>query len=430
MTIVGSGVRRRSYASRGLPDRWLGWVEYDRRRGETKRPRVTTERATEREALAWVRYKIAEHATAPQSARAGGRETVGALLEDYYRHGVDVAAWSIRHRAVTRRAIDHYLKPLHHLRVADLLVEDVDELVAGLRRDRVSPHVIRRVRDALRAAFNYGIDRRRIPQGHNPAALADIPKVTRRPPKFIAPDQLGAFVAAVEHDWLGPLFVTSALLALRPSEAIGLRWSDVDLEAGTVAIHRTVQREPGKWKKGDGKKGAGGRYVEGPTKTHQERVLNIGPDLVALLEQHRRATREEIGHGWQPEDVVFPSPAGGYVYEDGANRRLKKLLAEAGLQPVTFYQLRHTGGTLRQFLGVPLGAIQEEMGHSSIAMTRRYAQVVESMKKGSADAVDAAFKAARQANSAPSGGTSGGTTPPTPLRRRRATPETRSVAGE
>ncbi|MGE0792541.1 MAG: tyrosine recombinase XerC, partial [Sandaracinaceae bacterium] len=221
MRIIGSGTRERDYSRRGLPNRWIGWVSYEDPRAKDGRRRQQSEFATEREAEAWVRFKVAENAVAPQAARAGGRETVGSLLEDYYRHGVEVADWSPRHRDNTRRILDGHLEPLHHLRVADLLVEDVDDLVAGLRARGISPHTLRQVRNALRAAFNFGIARRRIPQGHNPAALVEVTDTTRRPPKFVPPDRLGAFVEAVEGDWYGAFFLTTALLALRPSEAIG-----------------------------------------------------------------------------------------------------------------------------------------------------------------------------------------------------------------
>jgi|GEM_PF-5868458 len=435
--IIGSGTRERTYNRDGRSwTRFEAWVEYEHEEGEARR-RKRSDHETLREAEAWIRMKIAEDATDPAAAQDHGRVKVGTLLDDYLTHGETVAGWSPSHTANTKRLVARYLTPLRNRQARRLSPEDVDALMARMVREEVSPHSIRQTRNALRAAFNLAIRRRRLPQGMNPAALVDVPRTTRRSPSFVPPDQIAAFIAAVESDWLGAMYVSCALLALRPSEALALRWGDIDFDAGTVAIERSVHRVPGRRVKGQSTRDSGGEYVVRPTKTHQARTLHAPAWLLAQLKAHReRIKRAGLKAG--RTDLVFPAErTGDYVYEPHARDHLKELLEGTSLEAVTMYQLRHTGITLRGFAGVPLSVIQEEAGHSNINQTRRYQQLVDAQRKQSATALDALVNAAQEAHAASSdttsepsndrrtrtvGRTSGRTNRPTPIQRRRAKP--------
>ena len=112
-----------------------------------------------------------------------------------------------------------------------------------------------------------------------------------------------------------------------------------------------------------------------------------------VLEEHRRRQYEERlkAEAWEDEDLVFANTSGGPVYPKYALRRLQTLMKRAGLPKLTLYQLRHSGATLMLYMGVPLEQVQEALGHSTIAMTRQYAQVVDSMRRDTADRVGRAF---------------------------------------
>lgn len=101
--------------------------------------------------------------------------------------------------------------------------------------------------------------------------------------------------------------------------------------------------------------------------------------------------------------LVFTSRDGEPVYEAGVNRRLKIIVdrineqqrertigvAPEAIPRVTFYQLRHTGATWMLSTGVPEHELQAIMGHSSPAMTRRYAAVLKPQRRAAADRLDA-----------------------------------------
>jgi integrase len=77
----------------------------------------------------------------------------------------------------------------------------------------------------------------------NPLDAADPPRATAdgsREMKTWTAEQLQAFLSAVSAERLSPLWHTIAMTGMRRGEALGLRWSDVDLEAGRLAVRRAL----------------------------------------------------------------------------------------------------------------------------------------------------------------------------------------------
>ena len=243
----------------------------------------------------------------------------------------------------------------------------------------------------MSAALNLAIRRRLLPPGHNVARLAQGPELRQHRPNFLTPEIAAQLLAVLQHERLGALFSVSMLLALRPSEAIGLRWEDVDLEAGELHIRQSIQHEQG--------------YAVRQLKTESSARTIAIPEAVAELLRRHRLTQLEARvstSGWLDSGLVFTNTHGGPVYEAAANRTLRRVLDAAGLPRVKFYELRHTGATAMLALGVPLEQIQETLGHTTINTTRRYAKLLEPARRDAAARVNAFFGASL-------GGTSGGT---------------------
>ncbi len=109
--------------------------------------------------------------------------------------------------------------------------------------------------------------------------------------------QARAFIADTTADPLGLAFRIAVLRGLRRGEICGLRWCDIDLDAGTISVEQTVLQ-------------LGGRVVTGgrPKTTGSKRVVYLDAATVALLRQHRQAwlkTRLKASTAWQDWDLVF-----------------------------------------------------------------------------------------------------------------------------
>jgi len=158
----------------------------------------------------------------------------------------------------------------------------------------------------------------------NPADKVTPPKISNRPKGILNNDQLDTLMAAIDKDKLWhDFFYTELTTGLRRGELCGLKWEDFDSEAGTLNVCRTIRA------------GKGGTLEEGDTKTYAGTRIILLPHSTAQLLRERKgsASTEWIFPDFlRPERPTNPS---------GAYRRLKTLLAEAGLPDIRFHDLRH-----------------------------------------------------------------------------------------
>jgi len=266
-----------------------------------------------------------------------GRQTVAEYLDQWLEA-------KGRLRDTTRRSYgDHvglYLKPgLGHLRLTDLRELDVERLYAAMRelgRDQPpkSPVVdrllaarspvaaprplraatIRRVHATLMSALNSAVKRKRI--AFNPAAHVELASGRRpravvwtddrvaawlrtgaRPPVAVwTAQQAGAFLDVAAEHRLYPLFHLIAYRGLRRGEAVGLRWEDVDLDAGLIRISQQIVQLGWATAIGDPKSDSGARTV------------NLDAGTIAVLREWRGqqdAERRTWGRAWQQTGLVF-----------------------------------------------------------------------------------------------------------------------------
>lgn len=300
--------------------------------------------------------------------------SVGKLLESWLEHGESVVAWSPGHLRRCRQIAGKDLVPLARIPANRLTVERVENLLAARRREGLSPSSLHLIRSALSGALTLAIRRRILPLGHNVAAIAVAPELKRKPPQFLTPEDAMRLVQVLELERLGAMFTFAMALALRPSEAIGVRWEDVDFDSGEVQIRQGIQYVEGKF------------YATALKTDDSERVIPLPEAIVALLRRHRKSQLEErmAATRWTESGLVFTNTRGTAVYEPQANRELKRILDHAGLPKIVFYQLRHTGATLLRSKGVDLDQLQELMGHTTIYTTRRYAQVLQPARRSAA----------------------------------------------
>lgn len=249
-----------------------------------------------------------------------------------------------------------------------------DQLVAGL-----SPTTVNRIRATLRRALNRALKWGMV--SRNVATLVDAPKPNRYRVEAITPDEATAIVAAVENHRLGALYTLMLSVGLRLGEALGLSWDDVDLDARTLTVRRSLQRLNGEF-----------RLTE-PKSEQSRRTVPMPEFLVARLRQHRvtqNRERLQAGDTWDREwNLVFTTATGRPIENSGVNHTLKKLLAVSNLRPMRVHDLRHGCASLLLAKGVTPRVLMETLGHSQISLTMNtYAHVIPSLQRDAADRMD------------------------------------------
>src|SRR6185437_3007872 len=95
------------------------------------------------------------------------------------------------------------------------------------------------------------------------------------------PEEAYSFLEAIRGDRLEALYTVALAIGLRPGEALGLRWQDVDLESGTLRVQVSLQRIDGK-------------LVVDELKTRRSRrSLALPQFAIAALEVHQMRQNKE-----------------------------------------------------------------------------------------------------------------------------------------
>lgn len=182
-------------------------------------------------------------------------------------------------------------------------------------------------------------------------------------------------------------WVVALGLGARQSEALGMRWTDLDLEEGLWRVGSQLRHRP--WQHGCGdepcgrradhcpQRRGGGFYLKGTAKTEAgNRLVPLAPFVVDALRGHRakqdaeRATAWDTWHELIP-GLVFTTPFGAPIGHRVDHSRWRRLLAEAGVRQVRLHDARHTTITLLAQAGVPRDIIALVVGHDDPAFTER-----------------------------------------------------------
>ncbi len=277
-----------------------------------------------------------------------------------------------------------HLKPsLGHVALAKLTPQHVQSMLNERLRFGLSPRTVAYIRSvlgiALARALKLGLVQR------NVVRLVDRPNIARHEIHPLTVEQSRALLTTAQNHRLGALFSVALALGLRKGEALGLRWQDIDFEAGTITISGALQRIYGK-------------LVRTETKNNSSRrMLHVPNAAMMALRDHRvRQRRERLlaGERWQDTGLVFTTQLGTPLDPSNLARQFSRVLEAAGIAHIRFHDLRHSCATLLLAQGVPARVVQDILGHSAIRVTMDvYSHVMPSMRDEAARAMDSVLGA-------------------------------------
>ena len=273
----------------------------------------------------------------------------------------------VKRRTVGARTVESYewiartyLRPvLGSRKITSLRPIDLDVLYSELHSRGLSARTVRIchtvIRQALEQARRWGLVAR------NPAVDATPPPQRRREvdPPTVA--QVQALIEAAHDDDpnFGAYLWVLAATGCRRGEACALRWNDIDLERGEVAIRRSMSQ-------------VAGELIEKDTKTHQSRRVAIDAGTVDVLRTHRRRQLElGLAIGVRPgeDSFVFCDEMNRPWRPDVCTNRFGRLRAGLDLNTVRLHDLRHFVASVLGDGGMPIATISSRLGHRDIATT-------------------------------------------------------------
>jgi integrase len=248
-----------------------------------------------------------------------------------------------------RSKVETYIIPhLGGYRLDRLEPEHVRAMYAAMKSQGLSDATRRQTHAILRRALM--VAQREGKVARNVATLLDPPKV----PKNKRLERLSLAdvkkIRATEN-----LRAHVALLGLRQGEALALRWSDVDLDMGTLEVSRSLARKPGV-----------GLVYETPKSQLGYRLVPIAPRTLALFKLAAALDEPE------PDALVFHGENGQPIDPHKDWREWKALLADLGIAHVPLHVARNTAASLLEELGYPDRFVAEILGQSTVTVTHGY----------------------------------------------------------
>lgn len=243
----------------------------------------------------------------------------------------------------------------------------------------LSPKTVRYIHTTIHKALADAVDAGIAAK--NVAERAKPPRPSRRSTRQVGSweaHELAQFLVITGMTRLAAVWRLAAMTGMRRGEILGLRWADIDFDAGRLSVRQAVVA-------------VAYEVIESTPKSHNARVIDLDRETIELLREHHRrqnAERAEWGADYQNRNLVAAREDGTFIHPHSFSQTFERLVSRAGVRRIRLHDLRHTHATLALKAGVPVKVVSERLGHESPAFTlKQYAHVIPGMQAAAAAAV-------------------------------------------
>ncbi len=402
----------RGYITRGRVDgTWYLRVELSRDAAGKRRQQRETVHGTKREAEARLRdlVRVAESGGLGSAPLTFTELALGTLpkhecdesciqnLHAAYRIGgwINATKTRVSHRTLVRyrQIVQQYLVPAFgEMRVDRLKPAHIESALSAWSATAtvertgkpLSTRSIKHLRDTMRALCRWGMRMELI--ARDVTAAVQPPRVVQPEMRTLGVPGVVALLRAAEGTKLQVPIAVLVGTGLRRGELFGLRWSDVDLDAGRLTVRRSIEMIDGV------------RREKPPKTTRSARTLSLAQFVIEALRRQRSEQFDRLTRlrGNQIEAECLQENA--YVFDradaepwnpDSFSWSFAQLVRRSKVPKVRLHDLRHSHGTLALAAGTDLKTISAALGHSTIAVTANtYVHAIEAMQRRHADRIE------------------------------------------
>lgn len=246
-------------------------------------------------------------------------------------------------------------------------------------------HHHRVLREALQQAVKWQF------LSKNPADAVVPPRPVRKEMQALDEDQTARLIHAARGSRLYVPIILAVATGLRRGEVLGLRWQDVDLDAGILAVRQALSFTT-----------QGGLVFKAPKTKRSRRTVALPEFVTEVLREHKQEQeqiRQMLGAAYQDLDLVIAYPDGLPWTPNSFTAAFASLLRSYDLPRVRLHDLRHTHASHLLKQGVNPKVVSERLGHSTVTLTLdTYSHLLPGMQEEAAQRVDRALKAALSTN--------------------------------
>jgi len=232
-------------------------------------------------------------------------------------------------------------------KLSDIQPQDIDDYKSSRLKENAAPATVDRELAVLRHLINLA-ERWNKFFGKNPVSIAGLFHPNNQKERTLTPEEEKRLLDSC-NEYLRPIILFALHTAMRKSEILTLKWTNIDLETGIITLEHTN------------------------TKSKKLRRIPINTVVRKLLLEQKLK-----GKG---SDFIFLSSKGiPYKKEDSLRQPFLGALRRAGVQGLRFHDLRHTAATRMIESGASIVAVSKILGHADLKTTMRYAHPEESLK--------------------------------------------------
>lgn len=363
-------------------------------------------------------------------AKAGRAPTVAEWMRTWLDTIAPRTAAQTTVDEIYRPKVERWIIPrLGQHRIDRLAPEHLDAFYLWMAEQGLSPKSVLMLHQILSRALKMAVRRGKL--ARNVATLVDAP--SHREPEIepLSESEARAILSMASVMPNGARWSVALALGLRQSEALGMRWSCVDLKSETV---RVFQLKRTRYRHGcDDAHSCGARWHSDPCadpcakhrkrcpvpcrrecqlhaqhcphrlggewmfrepKGGKARTVVLPKPMIKLLKEARRKQekiKEAAGDSWEDWDLCFPNSLGKPIEPRDDWEHWKWLCKAAGVREARLHDARHTAATLMLEQGVDIRVVQEILGHSTLAVTKRYTHVTSRLAREAAQRMERAL---------------------------------------
>ena len=291
-----------------------------------------------------------------------------------------------RYRQLAAQQIYPHLGHIHLQKLSEAHLQDWHAILlarGGKNGRPLSPMTVRHAHRLLHTGLARAVVGKKLIR--NVASIARAPKVPQKEVVALRADQIGELLNKIREHRLYTPAVVALGTGLRRGELLALRWQDIDLEARSLRVERSLGEAAGKL------------YFKPPKSQAGRRSLSLAASVVEALREHRKQQLEDrmrLGLGRLPrEALVFSDLDGQPLSPDKLSRNWARLVRLQELPAISFHGLRHTHVSALVEGGLDVYVVSRRIGHGSASLTlKTYTHLFRSKEDQAAEAIETALR--------------------------------------
>lgn len=272
-------------------------------------------------------------------------------------------------RFYTNAIKNHIAPALGNMKAASLTAKTVEGLMRDMVARKLKKGTLHSVKATLSVAYDDAV--RLGDMVRNPMKSVKIPKVQSSSTKAIPRKHWEKiYKTAMSEPYSHARTENGGIIGIRPGEARGLMWSDLNVSEKTLLIERQAQRV-----KGQG-------IILKAVKQKESRVIPLSDETIKILLTHKRRQVLQKAKWDEDMDLIFPNSAGKLLDEKADRKWFRRLCVDAWVPEYELYQLRKTAFT-SMASQTDVRILMDYSGHTNVhtIMKSYVSSTNESMKR-------------------------------------------------